>query len=601
MNQSNGLPPTHAHSWHNLRFANNGNPRGQSMMQLTVNRSGGGGTTSAAVANAFASQQPQQPQANSNWDPVPIGGRGLTSLLQNNPLFAGMEGAMHRSAAARASHQQQPQHPAAPGGNHLNQMQAPMNHSNNTSNQMNNQVSQKHFNKFDHDDDSQQQHQQQAKRQKTVSFATLSGADHTSSRTLQQPPSLQGNSVFPTQQIQEQLQRQQQQRSLAHAAQSTPNFSSAQSSNPFLNQMQQGGAMQNASFQNSSQASARPNPFLAQLQGNMRPSQQHQQQQPLQNHSLQAATKNHSAFGVPNKQVHQFASIFDDSKPSPLSQMRQQQQQQQQALFASLEPSRKRPTPNGSSFKYGFASTFARESASNPKLLFASMDGSSLLHNSCKLYPDTVAVVESAIAMDPEAVRRPISIVCCMKGVGGDTTSESSFEGATSAMSASSSSSENKNQTRKQRAQERFHYPLNIALKYNACYEILSLLAQTGPDVIALPDGPDRCTALATAIALERDARVIQLLLETNPEAAQVCDKQSNTPLHAAVRVAKPSPQVVELILRAYPQAIYEHNFHGETPLDMAVRNNTCSEQVLDFFQQHRDGDLQENLQDDLV
>lgn len=200
--------------------------------------------------------------------------------------------------------------------------------------------------------------------------------------------------------------------------------------------------------------------------------------------------------------------------------------------------------------------------------------------------------------MDPEAVRRPISIVCCMKGVG-----EKATDGTDKVPPSSSSSTNEKQpqQSRKQRAQERFHYPLNIALKYNACYEIISLLAEAGPDVIALPDGPDRCTALATAIALERDARVIQLLLETNPEAAQVCDRQSNTPLHAAIRVSKPSPPIVELVYHAYPKALYEHNFHGETPLDMAVRNHSCSEEVLNFFQLHRDGDLEKNLQDDLV
>ena len=196
--------------------------------------------------------------------------------------------------------------------------------------------------------------------------------------------------------------------------------------------------------------------------------------------------------------------------------------------------------------------------------------------------------------MDPEAVRRPISIVCCMKGVG------DGVDGA-EGVPLPSTVTDNKLQSRKQRAQERFHYPINIALKYNACYEILSMLANAGPDVIALPDGPDRCTALATAIALDRDAKVIDLLLRINADAAQVCDRQSNTPLHASIRVSKPSPEVVELVFRAYPKALYEHNFHGETPLDMAVRNNSCSEEVLDFFQQHRDGDFEENLQDDLV
>ena len=345
MNQHNS-GPSHAHSWHNLRFANNGQPRGQSMMNL--NRSSGG--SSAAVANAFVSAEGSwSQQGNSSWDPVPIGGRGLSNLLQNNPLFAGMEGAMNRSSngVRNASSTPAPSQ-SQPSQGSLNHAAA-LNH-----------------NKFNQDDSLQQQ---QAKRQKTVSFATLSGAQTSSQET---PSSMQGNALFPTQQIQQQLQRQQQQKTLAHAAQSTPNFSShaAQSNNPFLNQMQGGASMQNASFQNSNQSN-RPNPFLAQLQGNMRSHSQ--------SSAALSSTSQNTAGSAGNGQGHQFASVFDDAKPSPLTQMRQQQSQ------PSLEPSRKRPAPSNSSFKYGYASTFAKESASNPKLMFASMDGSSLLHNSCKL------------------------------------------------------------------------------------------------------------------------------------------------------------------------------------------------------------------------
>ena len=366
----NNSGPSHAHSWHNLRFANNGQPRGQSMMNLNHRTSTGG--SSAAVANAFVSAEGSwsSQQGNSSWDPVPIGGRGLSNLLQNNPLFAGMEGAMNRSSAAN-------------GMNNLNNNH----HHNSTTTAPSQSQSAAAAALNNHSNSDSLQQQQANKRQKTVSFATLSGAQ---AKSLQAPPPMQGhngNSLFPTQQLQQQLQRQQQQRTLAHAAQSTPNLgTSNNNTNPFLNQLQagRGGSMQNASFQNSN-PSTRPNPFLAQLQGN---NNMRSQSQSMSSANLSTTASNHDGSSTMNNrpQGHQFASIFDEAKPSPLAQMRQQQAHQSSSTTtALLEPSRKRAAPSTSSFKYGYASTFAKESASNPKLMFASMDGSSLLHNSCKL------------------------------------------------------------------------------------------------------------------------------------------------------------------------------------------------------------------------
>jgi hypothetical protein len=571
-----------AHSWHNLKFANNGQLRGQSMMQLNAGNS-------SAVSNALISSDAwAAQQGNSTWDPLPMHrarplaataggagaapgmgprGGGVSSSLLNNPLFAGMQGAMNRSAAARNPQAQQMQ------GNKVNTSMGLLSRTSINSKR----------NEADDSTSSPQQHQ--AKRLKTVSFASLNAAAAAAIQDRkQQQQSPLGQALFPSLHQQQQTQQhQQQQRSLAHAAQSTPNFSmqhQQQGNNMFLNP-DDGGGMQNASFQIPAQA-ARPNPFLAQLHGYKKTS------------ASTSAGGNDTQISDSDKS-HQFASIFDDMMQSNLMDP----PNGDLPSISSFAPSQNRPAPSGSSFKYGYASTFAQASASNPKLLFAAIDGCSLLHNSCKLYPDTAAVVESAIAMDPDAVRRPISIVCCTHGV----VSEAK-DSASDADADSSSCSSNKpaHQSRKQRAQERFHYPINIALKYDASYEIIALLAQSGPDVIALPDGPDRCTALATAIALDRDASVIELLLTTNPEAAQVCDRHSNTPLHAAIsRVSKPSLQVVQLVYQAYPKALYEHNFQGETPLDAAVRSAGCSEEVLNYFQSHRDGDLQENLQDDLV
>jgi len=207
-------------------------------------------------------------------------------------------------------------------------------------------------------------------------------------------------------------------------------------------------------------------------------------------------------------------------------------------------------------------------------------DTAALLHNSCMLYPDTVAVVESALQMDPEAIRRPIPISC-----GGDET-RGSLGASSSFLSPTGGA--------KRRIFQQYSYPINIALKCNATVEVLELLIKQGPDVLDKPDGPTSASALGIAIALERDKRVVELIVEANPSAARTTDRYSNTALHALVRCRPLATfDTVRLVYQAYPEALMARNFHRETPLDVAVRSEAAPEDVINFFHSRAFGGLE--------
>jgi hypothetical protein len=208
----------------------------------------------------------------------------------------------------------------------------------------------------------------------------------------------------------------------------------------------------------------------------------------------------------------------------------------------------------------------------NPKFTIASMDPLSLLHNSCKLYPDTIEVIESALQLDEGAIRRPISIVC-----------------------SGPPSKEERNRVSYRRTLERFSYPVNIALKYQAPRNVIEYLIQQGPDVASYPDGLDQAGTLAIALGLDRHD-VIDTILHANPDSASILDRHSNYPLHVA---AKSSPlAVVQAVHAAHPVALEQRNFSRETPLDIAVRSSNCPEEVLDYLQHSCFGEMEDHLDD---
>jgi hypothetical protein len=233
------------------------------------------------------------------------------------------------------------------------------------------------------------------------------------------------------------------------------------------------------------------------------------------------------------------------------------------------------------------------------------MQADSLLHNSCKLYPHTPSVIESALQFDPDAIRRPVPMVCaantsCLRRSNSSTSiiKDSSDDMDISVRRASMHSrcsdttcTEDTDNTVAGRSSQRrssrqwYAYPINIALKCGAQYDVLELLAKAGPDVVSLPDGPDESNSLGIAIAHGCDVNVIRMLLAINPEAVMICDRHENSSLHIAVRVATTSTNMVSVVYKANPDAISYRNFHGNTPLEVAIRSPHCPEEIVDLLQ----------------
>jgi hypothetical protein len=242
--------------------------------------------------------------------------------------------------------------------------------------------------------------------------------------------------------------------------------------------------------------------------------------------------------------------------------------------------------------------------ASKPSILGTS----SLLHNSCKLYPDTLFIVESALRMDPNSIRQKVNVT---------STATSSVDEAIEASKEAPSSSSFRSLSKagrggesapslfkKRKVTEAFGYPINIALKRNASDDVIDLLIREGPDVLSLPDGPDDTSTLTIAIELGKSHDVLKRIIKANPNVVHTRDKYDNLPLHSLLQSrAGPLIESVKMVYRAYPQGLRSVNFHGHTPLDLAVRNESCGEHVLNFLHsvEFKDQEDRANHLDDLV
>lgn len=173
----------------------------------------------------------------------------------------------------------------------------------------------------------------------------------------------------------------------------------------------------------------------------------------------------------------------------------------------------------------------------------------SLLHDACRLFPNSDTVVETALRMDPDAVRRSVIFT-------GD----------------------------KDRDNHIYGYPINLALTHGAGEETLQLLTQLGPDVLVLKDGSDCGASLGIALSSKTcTLATVELLLSANDKCAQIADRRGNYPLHVAVRYGFPVDVVMRLYA-AYPKAQGMRNFHSQTPLDIAIQFSQCPEEVTDFL-----------------
>lgn len=184
---------------------------------------------------------------------------------------------------------------------------------------------------------------------------------------------------------------------------------------------------------------------------------------------------------------------------------------------------------------------------------------SSLLHQACHLYPETTAVVLSAIRLDPTSISRRVP-------------------------TPASVADDGEQSKRKRTKLDSYSLPINIALKSNASLDVLKVLCEAGPAVLAEQDGPESCNSLSTALYLEKSIDVMQLLIKANPDSAKTLDRHSNLPLHVACFKGS-SLQVVHLLVTNHPLSVKQKNFNGLTPLEIAQRTQKCEDAVIDYLQ----------------
>ncbi len=191
----------------------------------------------------------------------------------------------------------------------------------------------------------------------------------------------------------------------------------------------------------------------------------------------------------------------------------------------------------------------------------------SLLHESCRLYPTTRAVVESALRLNPSSARQRQDLL----------TMSPQF--SKKALSASS-------RVRACPYPSGCTLPLNIALENGASLDVVQLLVEHCPDAILLEDGPQACGSLSVALYHSASNEVVFTLILAKPDSVQMIDRRhSNSPLHVACAKGA-SFSVIQTLVQLYSKSLHHRNFHGQTPLDICQRHSSvCSDQVTDFLQ----------------
>ena len=175
------------------------------------------------------------------------------------------------------------------------------------------------------------------------------------------------------------------------------------------------------------------------------------------------------------------------------------------------------------------------------------------LHRVCRHFARKKDIVEIALALDPQAIRRRAEPKASTNG--------------------------EKLLIRK----EQYSYPLNIALQNGASTEVLELLVNRGKDVLLKKDGQEQTGSLSVALTHSpRDLDLIELIMFSNLPSLMVTDRKLNYPLHVACAKGA-SAAVLERLYSHYPAALFEKNFNGETPLDVARRSSTIDEDALNF------------------
>ena len=195
------------------------------------------------------------------------------------------------------------------------------------------------------------------------------------------------------------------------------------------------------------------------------------------------------------------------------------------------------------------------------------------LHRVCNFFAAQKEVVEIALALDPSAIRRKADAV---------TKKTSSH---TTAAAASTSTWVLGSILQKcGLSQERYSYPINIAIQNKASMDVLELLVNHGKDVLLEKDGYERAGSLSIALCQRPcDLDLIDLLLFANVQGIMITDRKLNYPLHVACAKGA-SVDVIMRLYHHYPAALFQQNFNSETPLDICRRSSIITEGALNFL-----------------
>ena len=185
------------------------------------------------------------------------------------------------------------------------------------------------------------------------------------------------------------------------------------------------------------------------------------------------------------------------------------------------------------------------------------------LHRVCNYFANQKEVVEIALALDPPAIRRKSDAASKPSGgrksVGTILQQHGLF-------------------------QERYSYPINIAIQNKASMDVLELLVSHGKDVLLEKDGYERTASLSIALCHKpQDLDLVDLILFANLQGIMVTDRKLNYPLHIACAKGA-SVDVLKRLYLHYPGALFQQNFNSETPLDICRTSSLMSDEATNFL-----------------
>ena len=132
---------------------------------------------------------------------------------------------------------------------------------------------------------------------------------------------------------------------------------------------------------------------------------------------------------------------------------------------------------------------------------------------------------------------------------------------------------------------EPYTYPLNLAIVNKASSQVIELLIDAAPEILATKDGSLQETPLALFLKYHpHDVSTFDKMLLDCPYSSGIKDRQDNTLAHIGARQGV-AVEMMRHITILYPDSLTARNFHGLTPIELAQqRTSTSSEAIAQFL-----------------